>query len=72
MGEPADAQVIHALDIKVSDDGQTVLLMLRTNAFRATMPMAPERLAGFIDVLQKAAALAAERRRAATARMARQ
>lgn len=54
---------VHALDIKVSDDGSVIGLIFRTGEHRLTFPMAPDRLSGLIEVLQKAAALAAERRK---------
>jgi len=59
---------VHALDIKVSDDGSTIGLIFKTGELRLTFPMAPDRLAGMIEVLQRAAALAAERRRATAAK----
>lgn len=69
-GKPDGA--LNGLDIKVSEDGQSVALALRTDAIRATIPMSPNALAGLIDVLQKAAAMADERRRFAATRLARQ
>lgn len=72
MEEGKPGAALNGLDIKVSEDGQSVALALRTDAIRATIPLSPTALAGLIDVLQKAAAMADERRRLAATRLARQ
>ena len=63
---------VQALDIRVADDGQLIDLMFKAGTHRLTLPLAPDRLAGLIEVLQKAAALAVERRVSATAKATRQ